>query len=251
MYSTWTVSFAMLYTGIMNRNRFFKNKLSRFFLLGLLGTSFGTTACTPRKTVRDSLDQIQHSPEFVQIIPGDSIAIDLRYATTNNFVGKDMYGEFKSAYLHQEAALSLQSAALALQKIHPAWKLIIYDALRPRSVQYVLWDKVKGTPEQQYVADPAQGSVHNYGMAVDLSIVDEHGKAIDMGTPYDTFDPLAQPQLEEQFLRERRLNAKQIQNRKLLRKLMQDAGFIQLPHEWWHYDRFPKNQVRARFPIVE
>ena len=213
--------------------------------------TFGETACSTRKTVRDSLEQIQRSPEFVQIHSGDSIAIDLRYATTDNFVGKNMYGDFNRAYLHQEAARSLQLAAVALQKIHPGWKLIIYDALRPRSIQYVLWDKVKGTPEQHYVADPAQGSVHNYGMAVDLSIVNERGKAIDMGTPYDTFDALAQPQLEDQFVREGRLSATQIQNRKLLRKLMQDSGFIQLPHEWWHYDRFPKNEVRARFPIVE
>jgi D-alanyl-D-alanine dipeptidase len=236
---------------VCDTRRFFKNTAFSFVLGGLLVALFGSTACTPKKTVRDSLDQIQRSPHFVQIDPSDRIAIDLRYATTNNFVGKDMYGEFKRAYLHQEAALSLQNAALALQKIHPGWKLIIYDALRPRSVQSILWDKVKGTPAQQYVADPAQGSVHNYGMAVDLSIVDARGLAIDMGTPYDTFDPLAQPQLEDQFLREGRLSLIQVRNRKLLRQLMQDAGFIQLPHEWWHFDRYPKSEVRARFPIVE
>jgi len=241
----------MLYTGVMISSRFLNHTSFRFILGGLLIAILGSTACTPRKTIRDSLDQIQRSSQFVPIDPSDRIAIDLRYATTNNFVGKDMYGEFKRAFLHQEAAQSLQQAAVALQKIHPGWKLIIYDALRPRSVQYVLWNQVKGTPEQQYVADPAQGSVHNYGMAVDLSIVDARGLAIDMGTSYDTFDPLAQPQLEDQFLRDGRLSLIQIQNRKLLRKLMQDAGFIQLPHEWWHYDRYPKSEIRTRFQIVE
>jgi D-alanyl-D-alanine dipeptidase len=220
-------------------------------LMVMIFSGFMLAACSSPKTVQGSLKEVQRTSDYIELVNSDSLMIDLRYATTNNFVGKNMYGDFNRAFLHQDAAFRLTQAAMALQRKHPKWRLVIYDALRPRSIQYVLWEKVKGTEQQQYVADPAMGSVHNYGLAVDLSIVDERGRAIDMGTPYDTFDSLAQPQLEDQFLRQGRLNKKQIQNRKLLRKVMEDAGFIQLPHEWWHFDRFPKADVRARYPIVE
>jgi D-alanyl-D-alanine dipeptidase len=202
-------------------------------------------------TVKESLQYVSASPQFVEIKTSNELLIDLKYATPDNFVGRNMYGEFNRAFLHHDAAFSLIRAAIALKKLHPNWKLIIYDALRPRSIQYVLWNKVKGTADEQYVADPEKGSLHNYGLAVDLSIIDEKGKPIDMGTSFDSFDVLAQPKLEDQFLKEGKLSRKQIQNRQLLRKVMQDAGFIQLPHEWWHYNRYPIEQVRTQFSIVE
>jgi D-alanyl-D-alanine dipeptidase len=128
---------------------------------------------------------------------------------------------------------------------------VIYDALRPRSVQYVLWDKVKGTDRQKYVANPQHGSIHNFGFAVDVSILDENGKALDMGTPFDDFTALAQPRLEQAFLKAGKLTRQQLDNRLLLRKVMEDAGFIQLPVEWWHYDALPREKVMSEFEIVE
>jgi D-alanyl-D-alanine dipeptidase len=102
-----------------------------------------------------------------------------------------------------------------------------------------------------YVANPESGSVHNFGFAVDLSIVDGNGNELDMGTPYDTFNDLAQPQLEEKFFNAGKLSAQQIENRLLLRTAMEKAGFIQLPFEWWHFDALPKAEVKEKFKIIE
>jgi len=191
------------------------------------------------------------APDFVELSESPSLTIDLRYATSNNFLGRNLYGEFNRAYLHKIAAGKLEKAIVALRQIKPAYKFIIFDVLRPRSVQYVLWDAVKNTEQQTYIADPAIGSIHNFGMAVDLSILDESGKELDMGTPFDDFTLLAQPKLEDKFLREGRLSEAQIGNRLLLRRVMEDAGFIQLPHEWWHFDALPHAEVRGKHLMIE
>lgn len=202
-------------------------------------------------TVNDSARFVAASSDYVELKPSGNLAINLKYATTDNFTGQNLYGDFNKAYLHKVAAEKLLRAVQNLAAIHPKYKLVVYDALRPRSVQYVLWDKVKGTDKQKYVANPKGGSIHNYGFALDISILDESGTALDMGTPFDDFTELAQPQLEQQFLKAGKLTERQIQNRLLLRKVMQDAGFIQLPVEWWHYDALPKTELKSRYKIVE
>lgn len=217
--------------------------------IALLASLLIGLACAA--TVQESARFVAQSRDFVELTAAGGLAIDLKYATTDNFVGQNLYGDFNKAYLHHIAAEKLAQAVKNLQLIHPAYKLVIYDALRPRSVQYVLWDKVKGTDRQKYVANPRHGSIHNFGLAVDLSILDEHGRALDMGTPFDDFTELAQPRLEQAFLKAGKLTPEQISNRMLLRKVMEDAGFIQLPVEWWHYDALPKARVMAEFRIVE
>ncbi len=202
-------------------------------------------------TVNDSARFVAASPDYVELKPSDNLAIELKYATTDNFVGQNLYGDFNRAYLHKLAAEKLRRAIRNLAVVHPKYKLVVYDALRPRSVQYVLWNKVKGTNRQKYVANPKGGSIHNFGFALDISILDESGKALDMGTPFDDFTELAQPQLEQRFLKSGKLTEQQIQNRLLLRKVMEDAGFIQLPVEWWHYDALPKTELKSRYNIVE
>jgi len=223
-------------------------RLSSFFLTAIF---LSLSGCAHHRTVKESIAQVEKSPEFIEVKPSGQFEIDLRYSTENNFVGKNMYGDLKKAYLHKNAFEKVSIAVKKLQQLKPGYKIIIFDALRPRSVQYILWDKVKGTENEQYVADPALGSIHNYGLAIDLSVVDANGKELDMGTPFDTFDKLAQPQLEDGYLKEGKLTKKQIENRKLLRKVMEGAGFIQLPHEWWHYDLYPRAEVKAKFQIVE
>ncbi len=202
-------------------------------------------------SVQDSARFVAASPDYVELQPSAGLAIELKYASTDNFVGQNLYGEFNKAYLHKIAAAKLERAVQNLAAIRPGYKLVIYDALRPRSVQYVLWDKVRGTDKQKYVANPKGGSIHNYGFALDISILDESGKQLDMGTPFDDFTDLAQPQLEQQFLKAGKLTEQQIKNRQLLRKVMEDAGFIQLPVEWWHFDALPKSELKSRFKIVE
>lgn len=216
-------------------------------LLSMGVPAFHCHAASPAQ----SLAHVTSSNDYVEIRPSDSIAIDLRYATTNNFMGTNLYDVFDRAFLHRDAAAKLLKAADALKARHPGYKLLVFDALRPRSVQQLLWDRVKGTPQQSYVANPASGSIHNFGFAVDLSVVDENGKELDMGTSFDAFEPLAQPRLEEKFLKEGRLTTAQLKHRQLLRDVMVQAGFLQLPLEWWHYDSKPKQDVRSHYKIVE
>lgn len=225
-----------------------KNKVSQW-VISLFASLFFASACAA--SVQDSFQFLSASKDFVELKASDGIALDLKYASTDNFVGQNMYGEYNRAYLHKIAAEKLFKAVKNLEAVNPEYKLVIYDALRPRSVQYVLWDKVKGTDRQKYVANPKGGSIHNFGFALDISILDESGKPLDMGTPFDDFTDLAQPRLEQQFLQEGKLTGQQIKNRLLLRKVMEDAGFIQLPLEWWHYDALPKAELKSRFKIVE
>lgn len=198
-----------------------------------------------------SLARLKADPDYNDLSSMPGLAVDLRYATTQNFTGTNLYGTFNRAFLHKVAADKLRIAAEHLQKLQPGYKLLILDAARPRSVQQTLWDHVRGTDMQRYVANPVRGSVHNFGFAVDLSIVDADGKELDMGTAYDAFVDLAQPALEAKFLREGKLTAAQIANRKLLRGVMQGAGFVQLPLEWWHYDALPVEVVRKQYKIIE
>ena len=220
-------------------------------ILCLVGAFMVLVAPVRAASVSDSMRFVAASPEFVEIGVADGVAVDLRYATANNFTGQDLYGEFDSAFLHEVAAAKLVAAVARLGLIHPEYRLVIFDALRPRSVQRILWEKVVGTGQQKYVANPKGGSIHNFGFAVDISILDETGRELDMGTPFDDFTRLSQPRLEEKFLKEGRLSEAQLGNRRLLRRVMEEAGFIQLAVEWWHYDALPKAEVKANYRIME
>lgn len=202
-------------------------------------------------TTLDSLNFVLRSPDFTELVSGLRFSIDLRYASANNFVGRDMYGVFNRAFLHQRAAEQLDHAWTQLQKESPGARFLIFDALRPRSIQRVLWAEVVGTANQSYIANPDQGSLHNFGFAVDLSVLDERGRELDMGAGFDDFRPIAQPKHEAEFLAQGLLTRAQHENRLLLRRAMEAAGFAQLPHEWWHFDALPRTQVREGFTIVE
>jgi D-alanyl-D-alanine dipeptidase len=190
-------------------------------------------------------------PDYVDLSPLPNVIIDLKYATTDNFMGINLYGAFNKALLHKDAALKFQRAAGALGKQRPGWSFIVFDALRPHSVQRAMWDRVKDTPQRNYIADAEIGSPHNFGMAIDLSLLDEQGKPVDMGTGFDAFVELSEPKGEEKFLKEGKLTRRQVDNRLILRKVMTEAGFIQLPHEWWHYNALPEPEIRKKYKIVK
>jgi D-alanyl-D-alanine dipeptidase len=202
-------------------------------------------------TTEGSLDYLLKSDDYREVTAADGVVIDLRYAGTNNFTGQNLYGPFNRLFLHKRAFDKMKAAAALLKHEHHGYKLIIFDGLRPRSVQYMLWEKVAGTPQEKYVADPKKGSIHNYGMAIDLSVVDEKGHELDMGTGFDSFTPLAEPQLEAQNLASGALSREQLDNRMILRHAMEAAGFKVLPDEWWHFDAMPADLVRKQFTIVE
>jgi D-alanyl-D-alanine dipeptidase len=203
-----------------------------------------------------------------------SIGVRLMYATTNNFLGKNVYGDLRICYLRREAADKLTNAQRILKVMHKGYSLLVYDGLRPRRVQFMMWDIVKDTPKAQYVGYPLAGSIHNYGAAVDLTITDDSGMPLDMGTPFDYFGPKAQPRYEEYYLKpallERSgldkktleqikvdmnssglLNDTEISNRLLLRRVMEEAGFQPIVNEWWHFNAFPNAVVKKMYKIIE
>jgi zinc D-Ala-D-Ala dipeptidase len=221
---------------------------NRLFAVVLL---VGLPSVVSAATIEESLAYVSASKDYVEIPESAGIAIDLRYATPNNLLAQNIYGVFNRVFLHRIAAEKLTRAVENLKSTNPEYKLVIFDALRPRSVQHLLWNRVKGTSQEKYVANPKWGSIHNFGLALDLSVLDEHGKELDMGTPYDAFTPLAEPRLEQTFLREGKLKIEQINTRRLLRKVMGDAGFVGLSVEWWHFDALPSVEVRKQYRIVE
>ena len=184
------------------------------------------------------------------------ILVELKYATPDNFMKKNVYGELTHAYLQPEIAKKLAQASKFLNQEKPGFKLLVYDAARPNSVQYKLWDalddlKIPLRQKTQYVADPKIGSNHNYGCAIDLTVVDEKGTPLDMGTKYDFFGPLAYPRSEQEMLRQGKLSSKQIANRTILRKAMVKAGFTVNTTEWWHFDGMSKKMARAKYGMIK
>ena len=108
-----------------------------------------------------------------------TIRVDLMYASPHNFTGRVLYDNLKEGYLHPDAAKALAAAQKELRKRKPGYSLIVYDATRPMSVQQKMWDVVKGTAKNIYVSYPARGGgLHNYGLAVDVSLVDPTGKPL-------------------------------------------------------------------------
>jgi D-alanyl-D-alanine dipeptidase len=101
------------------------------------------------------------------------------------------------------------------------------------------------------VSNPRNGSLHNFGAAVDLSIVDENGIELDMGTPYDYFGELAYPREENRLVKEGKLSHLQALNREILRNVMHEAGFSGITTEWWHFNSCSRPEAFERYDIVE
>ena len=180
--------------------------------------------------------------------------VELKYATTDNFMHRDVYGGLKRCFLVADAARMLGDARRALQQRDPALDFVMYDCARPRRVQLIMWDVVKGTKQQGYVANPhvPPGSVHNTGCAVDLSVIDtKSGTPLDMGSPYDFFGTRAEPRAEIGLWKDGTLSNAQLANRLMLREVMLRAGFRMLPHEWWHFDCTDGRTARSRYPLVD
>jgi zinc D-Ala-D-Ala dipeptidase len=185
-------------------------------------------------------------------IPG--VHVEMKYSTTDNFMKRDVYGDLDTCFLVTDAAEMLAKAHTLLKQRAPDVTFALYDCARPKKVQYIMWDVVKGTPQQGYVANPhtPPGSVHNLGCAVDLSLWDTKKNApLDMGTPYDFFGKAAHPRHEVELWKEGKLSSEQYANRLLLREVMLRAGFNILPHEWWHFDCAPATEARKKYKVIE
>ena len=168
-----------------------------------------------------------------------------------NYFREDYYNGLSKAYLRKEVAKKLSRAQKILKSKHPEYSLLILDAARPRSVSRLMYKKMKGTKFEKFVANPEKGSMHNYGIAVDITIVNEAGKELDMG-----FSPFRKSTLVIYWLYAKKklgfnLTIAQRKNRKLLKDSMVGAGFIPLSFEWWHFNGMTKSEARKRFKIIE
>jgi D-alanyl-D-alanine dipeptidase len=178
------------------------------------------------------------------------IAVELRYATANNFVGRDLYSPLDCAFLHRDGAAGLTGASAWLAGERPGHALLVLDALRPQRVQEQLWASLEGTNLLEYLAEPTRGSIHSFGMAVDVTIVDRAGRELDMGTGFDDMTELSHPVLEDALLARGILRAAQIDNRRLLRAAMEAGGFRGINSEWWHFDCGDRVRIRDAYRRV-
>jgi D-alanyl-D-alanine dipeptidase len=195
-------------------------------------------------------DDIGGDPAFRHLSTIAGIAVDLRYATPDNFTGRDLYSPFDCAWLHRDAAAALEGAVAWLARHAPGHTLLVLDALRPQRVQQQLWDALDGTGLRIYLADPARGSIHSYGMALDVTLLDADGHELDMGTGFDDMTELSHPALEQGFLRAGALTDSQVAGRRLMRAAMLQAGFFGINTEWWHFDCGDRDHVRQTFRRV-
>ncbi|MCS4435467.1 M15 family metallopeptidase [Aquiflexum sp. XJ19-10] len=186
------------------------------------------------------------------VIPG--IFVDLKYSTTDNFFGKDVYGDLTRCYVQPEVAEMLKKAHEKLKEEHPDLTFLVFDGVRPQSVQQILWDELDkpDSVKPLYVADPKVGGLHNFGVAVDLTLAyQENGKELDMGTPFDFFGYPAYPEREAQMLLEGNITKEHILNREILRSVMAYGGFTGIGSEWWHFNAFSRKEAGEKFSMVK
>ena len=202
---------------------------------------------------KSATEQRIEAQGFINVKDADpSIKVSLMYTRPDNFTGKVLYTDLNEAYLHPLAANALKKAQAELKRRRPELSLIVYDATRPMSVQQKMWNVVKGTSKSIYVSNPANGGgLHNYGFAVDVSICNEKGDTIPMGTVVDHLGREAQPKLEAEMLSRGVISQEALDNRRLLREVMAAGGYKVLNTEWWHFNLKTRKQVKAegRKPI--
>ncbi len=179
-----------------------------------------------------------------------TISVELMYAKADNFVGEKMYN-FSEAYLHPKAAEALKKANRMLKEINPHLHLRVYDAARPMHVQQKMWNKVKGTAQQNYVSNPANGGgLHNYGLAVDVSIADSKGDTLPMGTTVDALTYKSHIDKEQELVNKGKITAEAAKNRQLLRKIMKKAGYRPLRSEWWHFNYTTRADAKKNYKAI-
>jgi zinc D-Ala-D-Ala dipeptidase len=166
-------------------------------------------------------------PDLIELVQVDStLKLDIHYASSNNFLGTPVYAEAR-AFMQRPAA---EAVARANRKLHEqGYGLLIFDGYRPWYVTKMFWDATT-EKEHPYLADPAAGSRHNRGCAVDLTLYDlKSREPVSMPSTYDDFSESAQPSYPGG-------TAEQRAHREFLRKTMEAEGFTVYPTEWWHFD---------------
>lgn len=188
----------------------------RFCIISALLVSFIPVHLQSENAVIDS--------ELVDIqmfIP--QIQIDLKYATTDNFTGQVVY-DFNNCLLRTETAIQLRNVQTELETLGLGLK--VWDGLRPISAQWKFWELV---PDERYVSDPRKGGRHTRGTAVDVTLITKDGLELLMPSDFDDFSEKA----HHNYMG---VCQEAIDNRELLRVMMEKHGFIGITTEWWHFD---------------
>ncbi|MDE6451629.1 MAG: M15 family metallopeptidase [Odoribacter sp.] len=181
-----------------------------------------------------------------------TVFVYLVYARANNFIGKVLYPDIRKAFMLPETAKCLTDAHRRLKVLRPELRLLVYDAARPMHVQEEMWKCVRGTDKRMYVSNPANGGgLHNYGAAVDVTLADADGMPLPMGSPFDYFGEEARPDREEELVKQGKLILPHLHNRRLLRRVMTDAGFKVLSGEWWHFNLFSREEAKKNLRKIE
>jgi zinc D-Ala-D-Ala dipeptidase len=196
------------------------------------------------------VEDIAGNADFRRLDSLRGVPCDLRYAGTNNFAGVNLYGAMDCAWLRTEAAAGLEQAAAWLAVQRPGWRILVLDALRPQRVQEAIWKDVADTPMAHYFAHPQRGSIHSFGMAVDVTLLDLEGREADMGSGFDEMSEASHPALHTELLARGVLTAAQVQERHCLHDAMLHGGFHGIPTEWWHFDHGDRERVRRELPRI-
>ena len=203
--------------------------MTRALLLKLISVTTLAVVVAGCSTTKSSTDLV----DVQKTIPG--IVLDIRYATTNNFTGQQLY-PFSKCYLRRTSAEKLRAAQAELATM--GYGLKIFDGYRPLSVQWKMWEVF---PQPGYVADPRKGSRHNRGAAVDVTLIRlSDGTELPMPTPYDDFTEKAHRKFND-------LPEDVIRNRELLEQVLTKHGFVGLYTEWWHFD----DKDWRKYPIMD
>lgn len=196
------------------------------------------------------VEDIAGDARFRRLADLPGVAHELRYAGVDNFAGRCLYGPLDCAWLRREAAEGLLAAAAWLAARRPGWRILVLDALRPQRVQEAIWLDVAATPMQEYFANPERGSIHSFGMAVDVTLIDAAGVEADMGSGFDEMATASHPALHDALLASGRLTPAQVAERDCLRDAMVHGGFHGIPNEWWHFDHGDRDAVRREMPRI-
>lgn len=211
---------------------------------------FSLTATAQRKT---ATEQQMERQGMVPIHAVDStIRVSLMYTRADNFTGRVLYTDLRTAYLHPQAAKALKRAQQELKRLRPDLSLKVYDATRPMHIQQKMWDVVAGTPKHIYVSNPKNGGgLHNYGLAVDITLCDARGDSLPMGTRIDFMGRAAHIDREADLVRRGVISAEAQANRALLRRVMRAAGFQPLRTEWWHFNFKSRAEAKRSYKVVK
>ncbi len=181
-----------------------------------------------------------------------SLRVNLVYATPDNFMGVMLYEDLHKAFALPAVASNLREAQRKLAERVPGAGLLVYDAARPFPIQKRMWEKAVALDKTYYVADTAKGGgLHNYGAAVDVTIVDSLGCPLPMGTPFDFFGEEANTDREKELLARGRITREELANRKLLREIMTGSGFLTVKSEWWHFNLVRREEARETLKLIE